>query len=329
MDRVDYQSMIVQDLVNDHRDEKLNLSPWYQRRSVWTRPQKAYLINTLFERKPIPALYIRHSIDMERSRSLKEVVDGQQRARAVLEFSAGDFAARLPGSNQRKTFGQLSPAERERFLLTPIPIGYLLGANDSDVIDIFARINSVSKSLNDQEKRNAQFSGDFKQFALTQSTNRLDFWRSINLFTANDIARMAEVQFISDIVANLIHGLSDFSQPFLNSIYRQFEEDFADADQIEIRLHRVFEKLYSLGRGEITDTIFNRQPLFFSLFLAIDAHQNLSVETLSVAMRRIDAEYNDDNLSTEPVVAFRRSVEASTQRIASRRVRHEFISSHF
>jgi hypothetical protein len=60
MDRVDYQSMIIQDLVNDFNDDKLDLNPWYQRRSVWTRPQKAYLINTLLERKPIPALYIRH-----------------------------------------------------------------------------------------------------------------------------------------------------------------------------------------------------------------------------------------------------------------------------
>jgi hypothetical protein len=51
MDRVDYQSMIIQDLVNDHNDNKLDLNPWYQRRSVWTRPQKAYLINTLLERK--------------------------------------------------------------------------------------------------------------------------------------------------------------------------------------------------------------------------------------------------------------------------------------
>lgn len=52
MDRVNYQSMIIQDLVNDYKDKKLNLNPWYQRRSVWTKPQKACLINTLLERKP-------------------------------------------------------------------------------------------------------------------------------------------------------------------------------------------------------------------------------------------------------------------------------------
>ena len=66
MDRVDYQSFIIQDLINDYNDQKLDLNPWYQRRSVWTQPQKAYLINTLFERKPIPAVYIRHTIDLEK-----------------------------------------------------------------------------------------------------------------------------------------------------------------------------------------------------------------------------------------------------------------------
>ena len=189
MDRVDYQSLIIQDLLNDNRDNKLNLSPWYQRRSVWTRPQKAYLINTLFERKPIPALYIRHFIDMERSSSVKEVVDGQQRARAIIEYCENEFSAKTGQKSTRRTFNQLTPTEREKFLLTPLPVGFLLGADDSDVIDIFARINSVSKTLNAQEKRNAQFSGEFKQFILSESTERLGLWRNLSIFSAKDIAR--------------------------------------------------------------------------------------------------------------------------------------------
>ena len=76
MERVDYQSLVIQDLINLDNSGELNLNPWYQRRSVWNESQKAYLINTLFERKPIPTLYIRHSIDFELQKSIKEVVDG-------------------------------------------------------------------------------------------------------------------------------------------------------------------------------------------------------------------------------------------------------------
>ena len=77
MDRVDYQPIIVQDLINWHKNNELNLSPWYQRRGVWTNSQKAYLINTLFEQKPIPTLYFRHTVDLEKDKSLREAVDGQ------------------------------------------------------------------------------------------------------------------------------------------------------------------------------------------------------------------------------------------------------------
>lgn len=329
MDRVDYQSMIIQDLVNDEEAKKLDLNPWYQRRSVWSRPQKAYLINTLFERKPIPALYIRHSIDLEKSKSIKEVVDGQQRARAVLEYCSGQFTALIPGTSSRKFYSQLTTVERERFLLTPLPVGFLLGASDADVIDIFARINSVSKTLNEQEKRNAQFSGEFKQFTLAQSTSRLDFWRSINLFSANEISRMIEVQFISDLVANLVKGLSDFSQSFLNNIYKQYDEEFSESDQVVTRMNRVFEIFYELDKKSFTDTIFNRQPIFFSLFLAMDANPSIGATQLDQAIRRIDAEVNDESITADDVVAFRRAIEASTQRISSRIVRHDFITSRF
>ena len=37
-----------------------------------------------------------------------------------------------------------------------LSVGYLVGATDPDVIEIFARINTVSKALNPQEKQASQ-----------------------------------------------------------------------------------------------------------------------------------------------------------------------------
>jgi hypothetical protein len=326
MDRVDYQSMIVQDLVNDYRDEKLDLNPWYQRRSVWTRPQKAYLINTLLERKPIPALYVRHSINMEQGRSVKEVVDGQQRARTIIEFYNNEFTAKTGVLSDRKSFLQMSPAEREKFLLTPISVGYLLGANDKDVIDIFARINSVSKTLNAQEKRNAKFSGEFKQYVIHESASRLNFWRSYNIFTSNDIARMNEVQFVSDLILNMTNGISDFNPNTLDKIYEDNDEEFQNQSTISSRLNAVFEQIYAIDRRAIVDTIFQRQPLIFSLVLALDGHA-ITKSKLESVLYQIDSEFKDEALKTPEVEAFRNAVGASTQRIASRRIRDAYIKS--
>ena len=41
MDRVDYQTIVIQDLINLNKADELDLSPWYQRRAVWSPPQKS------------------------------------------------------------------------------------------------------------------------------------------------------------------------------------------------------------------------------------------------------------------------------------------------
>jgi hypothetical protein len=327
MDRVDYQSLIIQDLVNENKEKKLNLNPWYQRRSVWTRPQKAYLINTLFERKPIPAIYIRHTIDLDAGKSIKEVVDGQQRSRTIIEYCNGDFSAKLSDGKTRKTFVQLTATEREHFLLTPLPVGYLLGATDKDVIDIFGRINSVSKSLNPQERRNAAYSGEFKQFVLRKAIGYLEFWRSTGLFTGTDIARMAEVQFIADLIRNMIYGLSDFTQNQINKVYAEYDEEFQFTDDIEARMDFVFNIIMQMDPNVIKNTIFNRQPIFLSLALIIDEFRHEYIKDLEEKLFALDAEVKDENVKKEDTITFRTAISSTTQRIHSRRVRREFIIS--
>ena len=327
MDRVDYQSFIIQDLLNDYRDAKLDLNPWYQRRSVWSRPQKSYLLNTLFERKPIPAIYIRHGIDLAKEKSVKEIVDGQQRCRAIIEYREDKFPARIAERGQRKTFSQLTRSERERFLLTPLPIGYLLGATDADVIDIFARINSVSKNLNSQEKRNARFSGEFKQFCINFSTENLPFWRATEIFTANDIARMNEVLFTSDLIYNLINGLSDFRPAAIDKIYQENEDDFPESENVDRRLSKVFDELINLNPEVFKNTIFSRQPIFFSLVFCLDFKGGRIRKDFEDRLYAIDAEYRDEDNRSKEVDAFSDAVAASTQRLASRQVRQEFLDT--
>ncbi len=57
MERVDYEKLVIRELLNSYDSKELNITPWYQRRSVWTRPQKAYLINILFEKTGANIIY--------------------------------------------------------------------------------------------------------------------------------------------------------------------------------------------------------------------------------------------------------------------------------
>lgn len=325
MDRVDYQALIIQDIINLEARAELNLAPWYQRRSVWSTPQKSYLVNTLLERKPIPAIYIRHSLDLDNAKSIKEVVDGQQRTRAIISFYNGEFSARHPNYSRKVLYSQLKREEQQQWLLTSIPVGYLLGATDADVIDIFGRINSISKTLNPQEKRNAAFSGEMKQFCLAQASSRTPFWREYDIFSATDISRMSEVLFISDIVFNLLNGLSDYSPINLNNMYGEFDEEFDGRDDISTELDRIFDVVGSLDPTSITDTIFNRQPLFFSLVMVLHETGKITTKKLTALINIIDERFHsEDNRSREDDL-FKEACVSTTQRIAQRRVRHSYI----
>lgn len=329
MDRVEYEKILVQDLVNFHKAGELNISPWYQRRSVWTHPQKAYLINSLLEQKPIPSLYIRHSLDVEAEKSIKEVVDGQQRVRAILEYVENKFVARHPNHSLKVKYNQLSNSERANLKMTSLSVGYLLGADDSDVIEIFGRLNSVAKTLNSQEKRNALFSGDFKQFCLREAATRVQLWRDLKVFSANDIARMQEVQFVADLTLNFMQGLSDFSQANLNNIYTDNEESFPRVKNMSKWMERVFGKVASIDPRVITDTIFSRQPLFFTLCVVIYSHKaKISNNKLERALCRVDENFNSDIPIANRNIAdvdFYTACTASTQRIKSRRIRNNYL----
>lgn len=331
MDRVDYEKLIVQDLLNLHKNGELNLNPWYQRRSVWMPPQKAYLINTLFEKKPIPSLYIRHSLDIQAEKSIREVVDGQQRIRAILEYLDNAFSARHPEYPKRVKYSQLKRSEIESFKLTSLSVGYLLGATDEDVIEIFGRLNSVAKTLNAQEKRNAKFSGEYKQFCLQQAAKRVAMWRDLRVFTANDIARMEEFQFVSDIALNFIDGLSDYSAAKLNKIYAQFDEDFPRREELDARFESVFSKIAGLKPESICNTVFSRPPLFFSLCVVLDSTKKaLPSSRVETALYEIDQILRSDISISDrkkKEAEFITACTASTQRIKQRTIRNDFLSN--
>lgn len=332
MDRVDYESVVIQDLLNFHERDELNIRPWYQRRSVWKPTQKSYLINTIHEKKPVPSVYIRHTIDLEKERSIKEVVDGQQRISCLIEYKADQFPSHHPDHKSPVRYSQLTAAQKKRFLLTSLSVGYLIGAEDSDVIEIFARINSVAKTLNPQEKRNAQFSGEFKRFCLGQAIERLSFWREYSVFSDGDIARMAEVQFVSDVVMNLVEGMQDFSATRLTKYYDENDEQFTHAENVAERLDAIFSHLLALPVDALKGSVFCVPQILLTLMVAIDRAQRVDRKRLEKCVIDIDARVesmrtgeNEQALTTRQYQAFS---SGNLHRIKQRQARIELIESY-
>src|SRR2546426_11097495 len=70
------------------RATKINPKPPYQRSPVWSPAKKQLLIDSILRGYDIPKLYLRASTEPIYEH---EVVDGQQRLRAIWEFLRDDY----------------------------------------------------------------------------------------------------------------------------------------------------------------------------------------------------------------------------------------------
>ena len=92
----------VNDFLSWHERQELVLQPKFQRRDVWSPKAKSHLIDTILRGLPIPIIFIRQDVDPQKRRTIREVVDGQQRLRSVISYSKDEFPVL---KSQNPTFG--------------------------------------------------------------------------------------------------------------------------------------------------------------------------------------------------------------------------------
>src|SRR5690606_12311221 len=80
--------------VAEYKNRTLKLTPRYQRNPIWSIGQKCFLIDSLISGCPIPQVFINIMTKGSGStrKTIYEVVDGQQRLRAILEFMNDEYS---------------------------------------------------------------------------------------------------------------------------------------------------------------------------------------------------------------------------------------------
>src|SRR5688572_11318094 len=74
----------IQDIVNCYVNGHLNLSPGFQRDSVWNERDRQKLIESILRKYPIPAVFFRRR--QEDGEICFDVIDGKQRIESILMF---------------------------------------------------------------------------------------------------------------------------------------------------------------------------------------------------------------------------------------------------
>jgi hypothetical protein len=262
--------------INDFREwddrKELELQPKFQRRSVWSDKARSYLIDSIIRGKPIPKIFIRQDIDKKTKKTLREVVDGQQRLRTIFSFLKDGFKISKPHSAEYggMFYSELPEHVQDGILKYELSVDLLLDAPDKEVLDIFARLNSYAVKLNPQELRNANYFGDFKTLAYSLALEYVSFWTENKIFTDAQILRMDEAELASDLLVALLDGIK--SRKALDIYYKNHDEELKAKPKLTQCFRKTMDAIGALSAGSLANSPFKSPVLFYSLFCAVHHH---------------------------------------------------------
>ncbi|MCP5152510.1 MAG: DUF262 domain-containing protein, partial [Chromatiales bacterium] len=240
MKSYDSRTYSINDFIEWDKNRHLELNPRFQRRSVWTDKAKSFLIDTILRGKPIPKVFIRQKINVTTRTSTREVVDGQQRLRTILSFTKDGFTVSKRHNPEfgGLRFSQLPEETQAQVLAYEVSVDLLINLSDSEVLDIFSRLNSYAVVLNEQEKINANHFGQFKILADQVGRKYYEYWTRQGIFSARELLRMAEVNLVADLLIAMIEGIKAKKQ--VKRYYDRYEDSFEhDAVGLEAKFDHV------------------------------------------------------------------------------------------
>lgn len=142
-------------LVEMANDGDLEIAPRFQRNFIWDRTRKSRLIESIFLGLPLPTIYLSQYPDGRLT-----IVDGLQRINTIKEFWEDKFSLSNMEyfdffNGQKKSELNLSSLLLRRFKQTVITCFVIDYRSPSRLkYDLFRRLNTGGKVLNDQEIRN-------------------------------------------------------------------------------------------------------------------------------------------------------------------------------
>jgi hypothetical protein len=220
----------------------------------------------------MPKVYLRKIINPDnRELTAYEVVDGQQRLRAIIDFYKGQLilSRRHNTDFGDTTYSSLPDPVQRTFVRYVLSTEIMEDASDPEVWAMFERLNSYTLTLNRQERRNAKFFGYFKQtsYRLAAEQAALDAWRNLSVFGDRQIARMAEVELTSDVLVAIVDGISDITD--ITRAYKRYDEEFSKRKFAEDTFRRTLSFIAKELPEVVRKTRFRNRAWFYSLMVAV------------------------------------------------------------
>jgi hypothetical protein len=226
----------IRELIDLVDQDRLDLSPSYQRNPVWRSSSQTKLLESILCGRPIPNFFI-----LERNEGNLEMVDGQQRARTII----GYFKNQIPDHTKRYFEQALDQADfrqsfQDGFFDYRLPITLIKNLDENEKIeDYYTLLNSSGLRLNRPELKKAEYYGT-RFLRLVRSATEYDSFHELELFTSQSLARMTDFEIASEIIAQIRFGPSDKKE----KVDQLFEDDISIAE--ESRLMEEFCSVFDI-----------------------------------------------------------------------------------
>lgn len=290
MKNFDTRVYSINDFLEWERNGQLELSPKFQRRSVWSDTARSYLMDTIISGKPIPKVFIRQKLNPTTKKSMREVVDGQQRLRTILSYLKDGFQISKRhndkfGGLYYSQLNQVDDEVQSNLLNYEISVDLLVNIPDEEVLDIFGRLNSYSVTLNVQEKLNANHFGPFKILADKIAHKYNKFWTTNKILSEQNVLRMEDIYLVSDLLIAMIEGIQ--TKKKIGYYYGEYEKDFSyDIVELESRFDETMLIIQKMFPDTLKLSNFNRIHLFYTLFVTI-YHLQFGLKDMNIIQRKI------------------------------------------
>lgn len=313
----------IADIYQKIKDDKLDLSPSFQRRFVWTQSHQEQFIDTILKGLPFPEIYMcQGETDFENIITKQKVIDGQQRLTTIMNYIDNNFEK---PTSVISSYKDLTDEKRKSFLEYQIVVRDL-GYIEGDLVkEVFRRINLTKFKLEDVEIHNAIYDGMFIELAKELS-------RNINLskyhvFYESQMVRMVDIHFFLSVLATLERGGYFSLDSEIEKCVIEFNEYF---ENYQLRKKQVMQSFDVLERLSLPDdSMWFRKSNFYTLIVELSKHKETNVENLKTNLLAFEENVlsNKDNKNNDYGMYYSYMYSGTNNR-SSRIKRGEFFYEH-
>lgn len=310
----------IEKLIGLYTQKKINLNPLYQRKDIWSTNDKKLLIDSIQKGFPIQNFY------MQQKDAVFDMVDGQQRARAIFGYYKNIFP-----SNAGLFFKNLNKTDAAHFLVYKLELAIITKLEGDERIEVFySRVNKTGKKLNRPELKRAEYY-ESQFFQLIQEIAEMKEFEELDLITPEQLKRMIDMDYISELLALLKNGITEKKIEVDKLYERDITEEESSA--LSTQFKKILSHFTRFNKIKpMNETRYNQKNDFYTLFGFVKDNIELKKETLDIFYKIlvfIDEDITPSNEDCIPFYDYAINCVTQSNSKSARESRLKFLNSLF